>query len=171
VVVDHDKNYNAKAVEQWLETHPRVARLLLPTDCPQANPIQRVCGDVHACCTRNHRRKRLPDRVADGEDPIYLNGPRTYQLSALYDEPAVSSVVDNIVAEAEAKAAAWVYQSYMERIRKPSRPRTWGVRGSSSKRCGRLEPTCPCQWRSENPSATGPDGCGDALCPGRVVAG
>jgi transposase len=58
VVVDHDKLHKAKAVAQWLAAHPRVRRLLLPTYCPRAHPIERAFGEVHDCCTRNHRRKR-----------------------------------------------------------------------------------------------------------------
>jgi putative transposase len=106
VVVDNYKIHKAAAVEQWLATHPRVTLLFLPTYCPQANPIERVFGDVHDCCTRNHRRKRLPDLVADVEDHVHLNGPWQYKLSDLYYEPAVTAVVENIVAEEQAKAAA-----------------------------------------------------------------
>jgi DDE superfamily endonuclease len=58
VVVDHDTIHQAKAVEEWLANHPRVTLLCLPTDGPQANPIERAYGDVHDCCTRNHRRTR-----------------------------------------------------------------------------------------------------------------
>jgi putative transposase len=58
VVVDHEKIHKAKAVAQWLAAHPRVRRLLLPTYCPRAHPIERAFGDVHDCCTRNHQRKR-----------------------------------------------------------------------------------------------------------------
>jgi putative transposase len=106
VVVDHYKIQKAKAVEQWLAAHPRVRWLLLPTYCPRANPIERAFGDGHDCCTRNHRRKRLPDLVADVEDHLHLNGPWKYKLSDLYDEPAVTAAVENISAEEHAKAAA-----------------------------------------------------------------
>jgi transposase len=106
VVVDHDKIHKAKAVEPWLATHPRVTRLLLPTYCPRANPIERAFGDVHDGCTRNHRRKRLPDRVADVEDHVPLNGPWQYKLSDLYDEPAVTAAVEKLAAEEHAKVAA-----------------------------------------------------------------
>jgi putative transposase len=58
VVVDTDKIHKAKAVAPWLAAHPRVRRLLLPTFCPRAKPIERTFGDVHDGCTRNHRRKR-----------------------------------------------------------------------------------------------------------------
>ena len=75
VVVDHDKIHKAKAVEQWLATHPRVTLLFLPTYCPRANPIERAFSDVHDCCTRNHQRNRLPELVADVEDHLRLNGP------------------------------------------------------------------------------------------------
>jgi putative transposase len=106
VVVDNYKIHKAKAVAQWLAAHPRVQRLFLPTYCPRANPSERAFGDVHDCCTRNHRRKRLPDLVADVEDHLRLNGPWQYQLSELYYEPAVTSAVENIAAEEHAQVAA-----------------------------------------------------------------
>jgi hypothetical protein len=106
VVVDHDKIHQAKAVEQWLAAHPRVTLLWLPTYGPRANPIERAFGDVHDGCTRNHRRKRLPDLVADVEDHVHLNGPWTYKLSDLYYEPAVTAAVEQIATEEHAKAAA-----------------------------------------------------------------
>jgi putative transposase len=106
VVVDHDKIHKAKAVDQWLASHPRVTLLWLPTYCPRANPIERAFGDVHDCCTRNHQRKRLPDVVADVEDHLHLNGPWQYKLSDLYYDPAVTAVVEKIAAEERAKAAA-----------------------------------------------------------------
>jgi hypothetical protein len=106
VVVDNLKIHTAKAVEPWLAAHPRVTLLFLPTDCPRANPIERAFGDVHDCCTRNHQRKRLPTLVADVEDHLRLNGPWKYKLSDLYDEPAVTTAVERIAAEEQAKVAA-----------------------------------------------------------------
>ena len=106
VVVDNYKIHQAKAVEHWLAAHPRVTLLFLPTYCPRANPIERAFGDVHDCCTRNHRRKRLPDLVADVEDHLHLNGPWKYKLSDLYYEPAVTAAVEKIAAEEHAKVAA-----------------------------------------------------------------
>jgi hypothetical protein len=85
---------------------PRVTLLLLPTYCPRANPIERAYGDVHDCCTRNHRRKRLPDLVADVEDHLHRNGPWKDKLSDLYDEPAVTAAVENIAAQKLATVAA-----------------------------------------------------------------
>jgi hypothetical protein len=106
VVVDNYKIHKAKAVEDWLAAHPRVTLLWLPTYCPRANPIERAFGDVHDCCTRNHQRKHLPDLVADVEDHLHLNGPWKYQLSDLYDEPAVTAAVEKLAAEERAKVAA-----------------------------------------------------------------
>jgi transposase len=106
VVVDNYKIHKAKAVEQWLATHPRVTLLFLPTYCPRANPIERAFGDIHDCCTRNHQRHRLSALVADVEDHVHLNGPWQYKLSDLYDEPAVTAAVENIAAEEQAKVAA-----------------------------------------------------------------
>ena len=106
VVVDNYKIHKAKAVGQWLATHPRVTLLFLPTYCPRANPIERAFGDVHDCCTRNHRRKRLPDMVADVEDHLHLNGPWQDKLSDLYYEPAVTAAVEKIAAEEQTTVAA-----------------------------------------------------------------
>jgi hypothetical protein len=105
-VVDNDKIHQAKAVEQWLDAHPRVTRRLLPTDGPRANPMERAFGDVHDGCTRNHQRKCLPTLVADVEDPWQRNGPWPYKLSALYDAPAVTAAVEQIAAEEQARVAA-----------------------------------------------------------------
>ena len=106
VVVDHYNIHKAKAVEDWLATHPRFALLFVPTYCPCANPIERAFGDVHDCCTRNHQRKRLPDLVTDVVEPLELNGPWKYQLSELYDDPAVTAAVEKITREEQGKAAA-----------------------------------------------------------------
>jgi transposase len=75
VVVDNYCIHKAKAVEQWLVHHPRFALLWLPTYCPRANPIERVFGDVHDKCTRNHQRKRLRNLVQDVERHMEENGP------------------------------------------------------------------------------------------------
>jgi putative transposase len=106
VVVDNYKIHKAKAVEQWLATHPRVTLLFLPTYGPRANPIERAFGDSHDCCTRNHQRHRLSALVADVEDHVHLNGPWQYKLSDLYYEPAVTAAVEKIAAEEQAKVAA-----------------------------------------------------------------
>jgi transposase len=99
VVVDHDKIHQAKAVEEWLAKHPRIRLLLLPTYGPRANPIERAFGDVHDLCTRNHKRKRLRDLVADVVEHLHVNGPWQYKLSELYDAPAVTVAVERMVME------------------------------------------------------------------------
>jgi hypothetical protein len=106
VVVDHDKIHQAKAVEPWLAAHPRVTWLFWPSYGPRANPMERACGDVHDGCTRDHRRTRVPDLVADVADHLCRNGPWPYKLSDLYDEPAVTSAVEKITAEEDANVAA-----------------------------------------------------------------
>lgn len=58
VVADNDCMHKAKAVEQWLASHPRFTLLWLPTYCPRAHPIERAFGDVHDKCTRHHKRQR-----------------------------------------------------------------------------------------------------------------
>ena len=56
MVVDNYCIHQAKAVEQWIQSHSRLARLWLPTYCPRVNPIERACDDVHDQCTRKHIR-------------------------------------------------------------------------------------------------------------------
>jgi putative transposase len=106
VVVDNYCIHKAKAVEQWLASHPRFELLWLPTYCPRANPIERVFGDVHDKCTRNHKRKRLRDLVKDVEWHMQVNGPWQYKLSQLYDAPEVTAAVENIATEQQPKIAA-----------------------------------------------------------------
>jgi transposase len=93
-------------VEQWLVAHPRFTLLFLPTYCPRANPIERAFGDIHDTCTRNHRRTRLPELVADVEWHLQVNGPWPYRLSELYYEPAVTAAVEQIAAANHTKAVA-----------------------------------------------------------------
>jgi transposase len=106
VVVDNYCIHKAKAVAQWLASHPRFALLWLPTYCPRANPIERAFGDVHDKCTRNHKRKRLRDLVQDVERYMQENGPWQYKLSQLYDTPEVTAVVEHMTTEKHAKLAA-----------------------------------------------------------------
>ena len=106
VVVDNYRIHKAKAVEQWLETHPRFVLLWLPTYCPRANPIERAFGDVHDTCTRNHTRKRLRDVVRDVVWHLHENGPWLYKLSHLYEAPEVTAAVERIAAEEQNQRAA-----------------------------------------------------------------
>jgi putative transposase len=106
VVVDNYKIHKAKAVEQWLATHPRFVLLWLPTYCPRANPIERAFGDVHDKCTRNHKRKRLRDLIGDVVWHLHDNGPWVYKLSHLYEAPEVTAAVERIAAEEQNQRAA-----------------------------------------------------------------
>jgi transposase len=106
VVVDNYRIHKAKAVTQWLASHSRFEVLWFPTYCPRANPIERVFGDVHDKCTRNHTRKRLCDLVQDVERHMQANGPWRYNLSQLYHDPEVTAAVERIAAEEQAKIAA-----------------------------------------------------------------
>ena len=98
--------HKAKAVEQWLASHPRFEGLWLPTYCPRANPIERVFGDVHDKCTRNHKRKRLRALEQDVEQHMQANGPWQYKLSQLYDAPEVTAAVERLAAETQPELAA-----------------------------------------------------------------
>jgi len=57
-------------------------------------------------CTRNHKRTRLRDLVADVEEHVQVNGPWPYQLSQLYYEPAVIAAVERMAVEERSEAAA-----------------------------------------------------------------
>jgi|SRR5262245_16897314 len=59
IAADNYKIHTARAVERWLERHPRFQVLWLPSYCPQSNPIERAFGDVDDKYTRGHRRKCL----------------------------------------------------------------------------------------------------------------
>lgn len=106
VVVDNYCIHKAKAVQQWMASHPRFVLLWLPTYCPRANPIERAFGDVHDTCTRNHKRKRLRDVVRDVVWHLQANGPWLYKLSHIYEEPEITAAVERIAADEQNKRAA-----------------------------------------------------------------
>lgn len=106
VVVDNYKIHKAKAVERWLLAHPRFEIVYLPTYCPKANPIERVFGDVHDKCTRNHKRKRLCDLVEDVRRHFRINGPWKYKLSEIYYSPEVTAAVEKMATDEQLKVAA-----------------------------------------------------------------
>jgi transposase len=93
VVVDNAKIHKAAKVQHWLAAHPRFELLYLPTYCPRANPIERVFGDVHDKCTRNHTRKRIWHLVQDVHQHLRVNGPWCYALSEIYYTPEVTAAV------------------------------------------------------------------------------
>lgn len=96
VVVDNYCIHQAKAVARWLASHSRFELLRLPTYCPRGNPIERIFGDVHDQVTRNHKRKRLRDLVADVGRYLDRHGPWDYRLSTIYQEPEVTTVLKKL---------------------------------------------------------------------------
>jgi hypothetical protein len=104
--VDPSGIHQAQAVGQWIESHPRFVRRWLPTSCPQANPLERAVGDVHAQCTSNHQRKRLRDVVSEVERHFRQHGPWLSKRSQLDDAPEVTAAVEHIAAAARVKIAA-----------------------------------------------------------------
>jgi putative transposase len=96
VVADNYGIHKAKAVGHWLADHPRFELLWLPTYCPRANPIERIFGDTHDKVTRNHKRKRLRDLVAEVICHLDRNGPWHYQLSRIYQEPEVTAAMKEL---------------------------------------------------------------------------
>jgi transposase len=93
LVADNGKIHKAAAVRRWLQQHPRFELLFLPTYCPRANPIERCFGDLHDKVTRNHRRKRMRDLVADVERHLTQNGPWRYRLSEIYQSDELTQVL------------------------------------------------------------------------------
>jgi transposase len=93
VVADNCKIHKAAAVQRWLRQQPRFQLLFLPTYCPRANPIERCFGDLHDKVTRNHRRKRIRNLVADVERHLMQNGPWCYQLSEIYQTAEVTQTL------------------------------------------------------------------------------
>jgi len=106
VVVDNYSIHKAQAVEHWLADHPRLHLLWVPTYGPRANPSERVFGDVHDKCTRNHKRQRLPNLIKDVERYVQENGPWPYKLSQIYYEPTITAAVETMGAEAASEVAA-----------------------------------------------------------------
>jgi transposase len=102
IVADNYRIHKTQAVQQWRAAHPRFEVLWLPTYCPRANPIERAFGDTHDKMTRNHKRKRLHDLVADVGRHLDHNGPWPYQLSRLYQEPEVTAALQILIQEKHA---------------------------------------------------------------------
>jgi len=96
VVVDNYRIHRSKDVEKWLGVHLRFELLWLPTYCPRANPIERVFGDVHDKCTRNHQRKRIDDLVDDIKWHLKKNGPWRYKLSDIYYDREIENEVKKL---------------------------------------------------------------------------
>jgi transposase len=105
VVVDNYRIHTAKAVVEWVGSHPRFELVFLPSYCPRANPIERAFGDVHDKCTRNHKRTRLTDLVGDVVWHLKRNGPWRYRLSEIYYALEVDAAVDELLVAEKLKAA------------------------------------------------------------------
>jgi transposase len=105
VVVDNYRIHMAKAVQEWLGHHPRFELVFLPRYCPRANPIERAFGDVHDKCTRNHKRTRIAELVADVVWHLKWNGPWRYKLSEIYYMPEVDVALGVLVEAEQLKAA------------------------------------------------------------------
>ena len=106
LVLDNYKIHKAKAVERWLEQHPRFHVLWLPSYCPQANPIERAFGDVHDKCTRNHTRKWLRWLIWDVKQHFVKNGPWKYKVPDIYYEPEVEAELAKLCNNNQLQLAA-----------------------------------------------------------------
>lgn len=95
IVVDNYGIHQARAVQVWLAAHPHLHLLFLPRYCPQANPIERVFGDVHEAITRNHRYTALPALVH--AVLRHLRGRRWWHgtLPSIYTQPSDAMLQTN----------------------------------------------------------------------------
>ncbi len=105
IVVDNYRIHTAKAVVEWLGSHPRFEVVYLPAYCPQANPIERAFGDVHDKCTRNHKRMQIIDLVSDVVWHLKANAPWRYKLSKIYYTLEVDHAVAELQRAQKLKAA------------------------------------------------------------------
>jgi putative transposase len=105
LVADNYRVHKAKAVQEWLNLHPRFEVVWLPSYCPKANPIERAFLDVHDNCTRNHKRTQIDELVGDVKGHLKSNGPWPYQLSRIYYTPEVDAAVAALAKTQELKAA------------------------------------------------------------------
>jgi transposase len=106
VICDNYIIHKAKAVNRWLEEHPRFELVWLPSYCPKANPIERAFGDVHDKCTRNHTRRQLSTLVGDVEQHLANNGPWAYKLSKIYFTYEVDVALNRLYLEDSLRLAA-----------------------------------------------------------------
>ena len=63
--------------------------------------IERMFGEAHDQVTRNHKRKRLRDLVADVGRSLDRHGPWEYQLSTIYQEPEVTAALRRLKCRRE----------------------------------------------------------------------
>jgi hypothetical protein len=80
--------------------------LFVPTSCPRAKPLERLCGVIPDPGGRNHTRKRFSTLIKDIERSMQEHGPWQYQLSQIYYEPAITAAVESMAAEATSQIAA-----------------------------------------------------------------
>jgi transposase len=106
LVLDNYRIHKAKAVERWLEQHPRFRFLWLPSYCPEANPIERAFGDVHDKCTRNHTRQSLRWLIWDVKQHFVRNGPWKYKIPELYYEFEVEVELTKLYQDRDLELAA-----------------------------------------------------------------
>jgi len=106
VVVDNPWVHKTKTIEQWLASHPCFALLWLPTYCPRANLLERVCEDVYDKYPRNHKQQHLRDLIKDIERHVEEHGPLQYKLFHMYGAPEIMEAVEALAAEKHPKRTA-----------------------------------------------------------------
>jgi hypothetical protein len=99
VVAEHAKRPQAKAVEPWVATPPRVALRVWPTDCPRAHPSARALGEGPDGGPREPRRKRVRELVPEVGEPLQVHGPWPDPRSALDPAPAVTAAVERVALD------------------------------------------------------------------------
>jgi transposase len=106
LVVDNFKIHKSRQTERWLAQRPRLKLLWQPRYCPQANPIERVFGEVHNNCTRNHEHQELAGLVEEVE--AYFSESQGWRgtLPSLYYGEAVTQAMAELVHQPSLSTAA-----------------------------------------------------------------
>ena len=62
IVLDRASWHRAYRVQDWLDTHPRIQLVWLPTGSPKLNPVERIWGKLKDQVAAN-RWHGTPDRI------------------------------------------------------------------------------------------------------------
>ena len=106
VVVDNCAIHKAKAVGQWLASHPRIQLLFLPPIVPGPTRLSGRLGMYMINApgiTRVHTWKSWSVMLSSTASTM---GPGAMRLSHLYHEPEVTTAMEALAAEALYQAAA-----------------------------------------------------------------
>jgi|SRR5947209_15557095 len=117
LVVDNFEIHKSRQTERSPGGAPVAQAAVAAAYCPQANPIERVFGEVHNNCTRNHQHEESGELVQEVE--AYFGGSHGWRgtLPRLYYEEAVTQAMAELVHQPSLSTAAQVYRCCVVRFR------------------------------------------------------